>query len=128
MSSAAPPRLALIDDDPQFRRLVRRVAEPLGWAVTEYENGLRFLEAGYAAAPDLVFLDVLMPERDGIEVAPALARRFPDARIVVVTGGDAVLAEAARQIGAQDSRAPITVLRKPAGLDELRAALDGGAQ
>jgi CheY-like chemotaxis protein len=116
-------RLVLIDDDPEFRRLVRRVAEPFGWIVAEYENGRRFIEDSDAPAPELVFLDVLMPERDGIETAPELARRFPEARIVVATGGDAVLAEAARQLGAEESRAAITVLCKPAGLAELRAVL-----
>jgi CheY-like chemotaxis protein len=117
-------RLALIDDDESFRRLVRRVAEPLGWLVEDYESGAAFLDrSSDAEAPDLAFLDLMMPERDGIETLPDLTERYPDCRVVIVTGGALAIANAASMIGEQTSNAGISVLAKPASLGELRDAL-----
>lgn len=117
-------RLALIDDDESFRRLVRRVAEPLGWIVEDYESGAAFLDrSANCEAPDLAFLDLMMPERDGIETLPDLTHRYPDCRVVIVTGGAIAVANAATMIGEQNSNAGISVLAKPASLSELRGAL-----
>ena len=83
----------------------------------------------------MVFDRPVLPEEGDVQVGDALAR--PAAILELsplhlglllfstfnTLGAYGAFAEAARQIGAQDSRAPITVLRKPAGLDELRAAI-----
>jgi len=117
-------RLALIDDDESFRRLVRRVAEPLGWVVEDYESGAAFLDRStQASAPNLAFLDLMMPERDGIETLPDLTQRYPDCRVVIVTGGAMAVATAASMIGEKTSNAGISILAKPASLSELRDAL-----
>lgn len=117
-------RLALIDDDESFRRLVRRVAEPLGWHVEDYESGAAFLDRpADASAPNVAFLDLMMPERDGIETLPDLTQRYPDCRVVIVTGGAMAVATAASMIGERNSNAGISILAKPASLSELRDAL-----
>ncbi len=116
--------LALIDDDEDFRRLVRRVAEPLGWQVHEYETGAQFLgRSDQHPAPDLAFLDLMMPERDGIETLPDLCERYPACRIVIATGGAGAVADAASMIGEHASQAGVSVLAKPASLADLRDAL-----
>ncbi len=116
--------LALIDDDDDFRTLVRRVAEPLGWSVSEYESGQAFLEnSQQSPTPDLAFLDLMMPERDGIETIPDLSERYPECRIVIVTGGAPPIANAASLIGESVAKTQIRVLCKPVSISELRDAL-----
>ena len=94
-SAGAPPplRVVVADDEPLARERLRLLLEPLpGWEiVAECEDGARAVEAIAATAPDLVFLDIRMPELSGIEVVEALAAR-PDApvpAVVFVTAHDA---------------------------------------
>lgn len=122
--SATALNLVLIDDNESFRRLVRRVAEPLGWTVEEFESGATFLDRpADLPAPQLAVLDLMMPERDGIETIPELGSRYPDCRIIIVTGGALALADASQLIGERNSNADISILAKPASLTELRDAL-----
>lgn len=63
-----PAEILLVDDDPSLREVVRYALTREGFSVREAENGLEALERFAAAPVDLVVLDVLMPELDGIEV------------------------------------------------------------
>jgi CheY-like chemotaxis protein len=67
----------LVDDDPSARMLVRRQLAKDGWSVSEAGNGRTALERLRQHAPDLVVLDLLMPEMDGFELLEAL-RASPD--------------------------------------------------
>ncbi len=60
-------QIALIEDNPDNRLLVRVILEPL-YQVTEYESGFAALEGIQRRKPDLVLLDVSLPEMDGTEV------------------------------------------------------------
>lgn len=63
-----PAEILLVDDDPSLREVVRYALTREGFSVREAENGLEALERFAVAPVDLVVLDVLMPELDGIEV------------------------------------------------------------
>ena len=53
--------LVIVDDEEEFRALVCRVAEPLGWRITEFGNGRDLLAAiGRQLRPDLIILDIVM--------------------------------------------------------------------
>ena len=86
-----PGRQALIvDDDQATRRLVRNLLEKEGWLVSEAENGLVGLERVKDSRPDLIVLDLMMPEMDGFVFAQEL-RLNEDSRtipILVVTAKD----------------------------------------
>ncbi|MBL4665828.1 MAG: response regulator [Sneathiella sp.] len=60
-------RVLVIDDDSNSRDLVRRTLESREWQVAEAENGLIALQNMKDAPPDLVLLDLMMPEMDGFE-------------------------------------------------------------
>lgn len=60
-------QIAVVEDNPDNRLLVRVILESL-YAVTEYENGFAALEGLKHQRPDLVLLDVSLPEMDGTEV------------------------------------------------------------
>jgi len=77
----------VVDDDPAFRELTRRILEQEGYTVTEAENGRVALERLAETAPGLILLDLMMPEMDGFDVVAAV-RDHPDWQatpIIVVT-------------------------------------------
>jgi GAF domain-containing protein/CheY-like chemotaxis protein len=91
----------LIDDDDIVRRAVRLALEPIGWRVTEAENGLRALQALSAARPDAIILDLMMPKMNGFEFLDELRSRadWRDIPVVVITAKDLTDADRSRLNG-----------------------------
>jgi len=78
----------LVEDDPMTREMMRRILERTGWFVREAENGRVALEQVAQQTPELILLDLVMPEMDGLEFLRHLrsqeaGRTIP---VVVVTG------------------------------------------
>jgi len=118
-------KLAIVDDDEEFRSVSRRVAEPLGWHVSEFTNGSELIAAiGGSLRPDLIMLDMVMPELDGIETVGAIGAISVRCPIVLVTGRLPLYTMWARELGQAHSLEIIDVLQKPVPLKRLRAALD----
>jgi PAS domain S-box-containing protein len=85
-----PCPVLLVEDNEATRALTRTILERSGWRVTEAENGLAALECMERERPNLILLDLMMPEMDGFEFADRV-RRHPEWRsipIVVVTALD----------------------------------------
>ena len=61
-------RIVIADDDPHIREVVSFALESAGHRVTAREDGRSALDSALAEAPDLVVLDIMMPDLDGIEV------------------------------------------------------------
>jgi signal transduction histidine kinase/CheY-like chemotaxis protein len=80
----------LVDDDDVVRRGVRAALEPIGWQVTEAENGRLAVDKLAAARPDVIILDLMMPTMDGFEFLDELRRRtkWRDIPVVVITAKD----------------------------------------
>jgi DNA-binding response OmpR family regulator len=78
----------VIDDDPPIRLLCRVNLEAEGMEVLEAANGRAGVELARAEPPDVILLDVMMPELDGWEVAEAILgdKRTSSAAIVFLTG------------------------------------------
>jgi GAF domain-containing protein/DNA-binding response OmpR family regulator/anti-sigma regulatory factor (Ser/Thr protein kinase) len=83
-------RALLVDDDEVVRRGVRQALEPIGWQVTEAENGQLAVDALDAARPDVIILDLMMPKMDGFEFLDELRSRphWRDIPVVVITAKD----------------------------------------
>jgi signal transduction histidine kinase/CheY-like chemotaxis protein len=91
----------LVDDDEMVRRSVRQALEPIGWKVTEAENGEVAIEAISAARPDVIILDLMMPTMDGFEFLDELRGRldWQSIPIVVITAKDLTDEDRARLNG-----------------------------
>jgi DNA-binding response OmpR family regulator len=77
----------VIEDSPEITLLVRTLLEKEGYAVVATPAGRRGLEFARSERPDLVILDLSLPDSDGVEICRAL-REFSDAYVVMVTARD----------------------------------------
>ena len=80
----------VVEDDPATRDVIRRTLEGDGWQVIEAANGRLALAAVSQTVPDLILLDLMMPEMDGFEFVAELRRNEAWRRVpvVVVTAKD----------------------------------------
>src|SRR5262249_33876836 len=79
-------RVLVVDDHPGFRRCARALLTSEGFEVVgEAEDGASALALARELAPELVLLDVQLPDIDGFEVAERLLARKPDLSIVLVS-------------------------------------------
>jgi GAF domain-containing protein/DNA-binding response OmpR family regulator len=80
----------LVDDDDVIRRGVRAALEPIGWQVTEAENGRLAVDKLAAERPDVIILDLMMPTMDGFEFLDELRARpqWREIPVVVITAKD----------------------------------------
>ena len=76
-------RVLLVEDQEDNRVLARKLLERAGFAVTEAVNGRQALEQAAAIKPDLILLDISLPEVDGLTVARTL-RASPDLKHLLV--------------------------------------------
>jgi len=99
------PLVLVVDDDPMIRVLVTETLQQLGFAVEEAENGKEALDFLRRCQPDVVLMDVLMPEMDGFQACKAL-RELPQGRhvpVLMMTGLDDIASiDHAFKVGATD--------------------------
>jgi DNA-binding NtrC family response regulator len=81
------PRILVIDDDPGIRGLLRNVLTREGYEVRESSNGKEGLETLSKTSIDLVITDILMPEMEGFEFIISLQHRYPELKILAMSGG-----------------------------------------
>jgi len=79
-------RILLIDDDNAVREATRIVLTANGYDVITAADGQSGIELARNNAPDLVLLDVFMPDMDGLTTAQAIHREQPDLPIIAVSG------------------------------------------
>jgi two-component system chemotaxis response regulator CheY len=81
-----PVRYLIVDDSVFARRSLARLVESFGGAVAgEAGDGCTAITEYERTLPDIVLMDITMPQMEGIEAAERIVRRFPDARIVMVS-------------------------------------------
>jgi two-component system, chemotaxis family, chemotaxis protein CheY len=112
----------VIDDEPALREVTRQFLEEAGHAVVEAGDGKVGLWMFRELRPDLVIVDLFMPEKEGVETIREMRTIDPTAKIVAMSGGGRF---GTRQLldGLLDLGATAT-LAKPFGHGELLKALD----
>ena len=79
-------RLLIVDDEPRFAAFVERVAEPLGYEVEVTNHGRDFQAAYRRKLPDIVVIDMVMPDIDGNELVLWLVEQHCAADVIIITG------------------------------------------
>jgi DNA-binding response OmpR family regulator len=111
-------RVLVVDDDADIRGLVRELLERQGYEVADAANGRDALRAFYASPPDVVLLDVSMPELDGWQTLERI-RDLSDVPVAMLTARAAELEKVrGLKAGADD------YVTKPFGKQELLARIE----
>lgn len=119
--TAAPPiRVLLAEDDLPARAILVEVLQTLGYEVAgQVASGRDAVREVEATRPDVVLLDVHMPDGSGVEAATEIAARVPGTAVVLFTG-DQTLSLTEQEIA---STAAVSLLAKPAPPNTLDNAL-----
>ena len=112
-------RILVVDDEEQIRASLRGVLSDEGVAVLEAGDGRRARELLAAEAPDLVILDVWLPEIDGITLLEEIKSAHPNLPVIIICGhANIEAAVRATRLGAAD------FIEKPFSLEALLASIE----
>jgi DNA-binding NarL/FixJ family response regulator len=114
-------RAVIADDDPFARRVIKGVLTQSGaLVIAEARNGREAVEFARHHRPDVVIMDVVMPELDGIGATREILKEIPDQLVIVLTGaeGEEELGLLALRVGA------VGFLAKDANIDALPRTLE----
>lgn len=78
-------RVILVDDHEIVREGIKSLIEDFAVVIAEASNGREFLDLLKTLKPDLVLMDIVMPEMDGIEAARIAIKKYPDLKIIVLS-------------------------------------------
>jgi YesN/AraC family two-component response regulator len=113
--------ILIIDDDAQILKMLRQILERESYDVTEASNGKEGLRLYRENPADLVITDIIMPEKEGIEIIIELKRDYPDVKIIAISGGGRINPEdylnIAKKLGAH------RIFAKPVERKELLNAV-----
>jgi DNA-binding NtrC family response regulator len=117
-ASATKPVLMVVDDEPSQRKLIGGFFEGLGFTIIEAPAAEVMLDLIAQQPPDMILLDVRLPEMSGIDALPKIRELLPATPVVLITAyADVRQAVAAVKSGADD------YLSKPIDLEELKVAV-----
>ena len=117
MTTAPSPVVLLIEDDPQIRRFLRAALTGHGYRLVESVEGIDGLTQAATRSPDVILLDLGLPDLDGIEVTRRLREWSSIPLIVISARGQEKDKVAALDAGADD------YVTKPFGVGELLARI-----
>ncbi len=112
----------VIDDDPNILTVLTGMLLKAGHTVRYALSGNEGLRLFSQQKPDLLITDIIMPEKDGMELIAEIRKKARDVKIIAISGGADFIPDhyldTARLFGAQ------RILKKPFNLDELTQAID----
>lgn len=97
------PKVLVVDDAQFMRMRCARLLTENGFEVVEAENGAQAIQAYQQHKPDVVLMDITMPEMDGLTALKEIRSRHPEARVAMLTalGQQGIVIEAIKS-GARD--------------------------
>jgi len=113
--------ILVVDDDLGLLCLLRQLLEGEGHRVDVAADGMSAISKVKATNPDLLLLDIHMPNKDGFEIAMDLKKTPPDPPIVAMSGGGYVGPYKALDVAAK--MGCVATLSKPFSADELKLAV-----
>ena len=122
MASRSRRRVFVIDDDTDFCKLMSRLVESLGYEVIATDK-IKTVDFAQLTASDVLFLDLMMPGTDGIQVLESLARSRVQCSIVPMSGTHQEVLATAEAIARRSGLRVMGVLNKPFRANEVRRLL-----
>ncbi len=116
MSQASQPAILIVDDNAEIRDLLDRyILRPEGYRVLQAANGRAGLALALKEAPDLILLDINLPDISGLDVLRELRKASSHADVVFITSDDSLMvAIEALRLGVRD------YLLKPLSIDDVQ--------
>ncbi|HTD67138.1 MAG TPA: sigma-54 dependent transcriptional regulator [Candidatus Limnocylindria bacterium] len=80
------PKVMIVDDEATIREFVKTYLEGIGYEVTEAADGTALKSFFGGPQPDVVLLDLKLPDADGLTLLPQMKKIWPEAEVIVLTG------------------------------------------
>jgi DNA-binding response OmpR family regulator len=119
-------RILLIDDDDPFRIMLKVALTQSHHEVVEARDGRKAIALFAENPAELVITDIIMPDKDGLEILPELRRKHPAVKIIAMSGGGRINAadflKIAKMLGADRTLSkPFPLLRLITMVNEMLA-------
>ncbi len=115
-------QILIVDDEPDIGSFIRDVAIDIGFKATAIHQPNNF-EQLYSSDFDIIILDLMMPERDGIELLRFMATQDATAKIILISGYDSSVLHSAQKLASEQGLNVIQTLTKPILYEDLETLL-----
>ena|ERR1700742_1715594 len=116
-------KLLVVDDEKSITRIIGRIAAGLGYEVFEVNDPGDALETFLRVQPDVLMLDMIMPDVDGVDILREVAAMGMQTRIIVTSGFGSGYLRLAKAVAAFEEQPAITELAKPFRRSDVIAVL-----
>lgn len=114
-------KILIIDDESEIRSMLSQLLEREGFEVMGAPNGKEGMRLYRESPADLIITDIIMPEKEGLEIIRDLKKDYPDVKIIAISGGSKIglgdYLPIAEKFGA------IKTFQKPVRKEELLKAI-----
>ena len=110
-------RVLVVDDEAGIRELASRALSAVGYEVVTAGDGRKALKVMEATHIDLAIIDIVMPEKEGVETILELKKRWPNCKIIAISGGGRIGPEVFLSLA--NSFGADATMRKPLSFPQL---------
>jgi EAL domain-containing protein (putative c-di-GMP-specific phosphodiesterase class I)/FixJ family two-component response regulator len=121
-------RILILDDDAAVGQTIQWIAESLGFEAEFVTRPEEFFERLEQNSPDIITIDLVMPELDGVEIIRLLTERKCRAKIVISSGRGSRVLEAAQRSASEHGLSIAGVISKPISKEALRLLVGEGSE
>ena len=115
-------KVLIIDDEPYILLMLKKMLEKAGYEVDLASNGKEGLDLFGKNAADLVITDIIMPDKEGLEIILEMKKQRPDLKIIAISGGGRISPESYLECAAHFGAS--RVFQKPFKQKELVSAVN----
>lgn len=121
------PDIYIVDDAAEIREMVRGLAEDMDLRPYCAESGRQFFAQYRGGGPAIIWLDIVMPGQDGLEIMASLAKAGCREPIVLSTGHTELYTDLATKLAEEQGLDIVGVVHKPFAIEEVKRTLTDAA-
>lgn len=115
-------KILIIDDEPYILLMLKKMLEKAGYEVDLASNGQQGMQIFEKDKVDLVITDIIMPDKEGLEIILEMKKQRPDLKIIAISGGGRISPESYLECAAHFGATK--VFQKPFKQKELVSAVN----